>query len=134
MRVNYFGGTWKPEYEKLLAPLAGWLAGPDRERVAWDAALTSDMIFTQPVVHEFPNLRVPVMLIIGQRDRTAIGRDRAPEAVRAKMGHYPEMGKRAAAAIPGAKLLEIENAGHLPQVEAFQAYREALLTFLPAAR
>jgi pimeloyl-ACP methyl ester carboxylesterase len=134
MRVNYFGGTWKPEYEKLLAPLAGWLAGPDRERVAWDAALTSDMIFTQPVVHEFPNLRVPVMLIIGQRDRTAIGRDRAPEAVRAKMGHYPELGKRAAAAIPGAKLLEIENAGHLPQVEAFQAYREALLTFLPAAR
>jgi pimeloyl-ACP methyl ester carboxylesterase len=134
MRVNYFGGTWKPEHEKLLAPLAGWLAGPDRERVAWDAALTSDMIFTQPVVHEFPNLRVPVMLIIGQRDRTAIGRDRAPEAVRAKMGHYPELGKRAAAAIPGAKLLEIENAGHLPQVEAFQAYREALLTFLPAAR
>jgi len=88
-----------PEYEKLLAPLAGWLRGPDRERIAWDAALTSDMIFTQPVVHELPDLRVPVLLIIGQRDRTAIGRDRAPEAMRAQMGHYPELGKRAAAVI-----------------------------------
>jgi len=134
MRVSYFGGTWKPEYEKLLAPLAGWLSGPDRERIAWDAALTSEMIFTQPVVHEFPDLRVPVLLIIGQRDRTAIGRDRAPEAMRAQMGRYPELGKRAAAVIPGAKLVEIENAGHLPQLDAFEAYRDALLAFLPSSR
>ncbi len=84
----------------------------------------------QPVLHEFPDLRVPVLLIIGQRDRTAIGRDRAPEAMRAQMGHYPELGKRAAAVIPGAKLVEIENAGHLPQLDAFEAYREALLAFL----
>jgi len=41
----------------------------------------------QPVLHELPDLRVPVLLIIGQRDRTAIGRDRAPEAMRAQMGH-----------------------------------------------
>jgi pimeloyl-ACP methyl ester carboxylesterase len=50
------------------------------------------------------------------------------------MGNYPALGKRAAAAIPGAKLVEIEQAGHLPQIDAFDAYRDALLGFLPAAR
>jgi pimeloyl-ACP methyl ester carboxylesterase len=37
--------------------------------------------------------------------------------VRAKLGNYPELGRRAKTAIPGAQLVEIPDAGHLPQVE-----------------
>ena len=50
--------------------------------------------------------------------------------VAARMGDYPALGKKAARAIPGARLVEIPSVGHLPQVEAFDAYREALITFL----
>lgn len=132
MRVSYFGGQWKPEYDKLVRMQVGWLRGPDRERIAWNSALTYDMVFTQPVLYEFPDVRVPTLLIIGQRDRTAVGRPWAPEALRESLGDYPTLGRKAAAAIPGAKLVELPGIGHVPQVEDFEHYLEALLQFLPA--
>jgi pimeloyl-ACP methyl ester carboxylesterase len=130
MRESYFAGTWKPEYEPLVEIQSGWLRGPDRRRMAWISALTSDMVFTQPVLYEFPDLRMPVLLIIGQRDRTAIGKAWASPEVKPKLGNYPELGRRAQAAIPNARLVAIDNAGHLPQVEAFDQYRSALEEFL----
>ena len=134
MQDAYFAGEWKPAYEPLVEILAGWTQGPDRERIAWTAALTSDMVFTQPVLDEFPDLVPPTLLIIGQRDRTAIGRAWAPAAVKDTLGDYPVLGRRAAAAIPGSELVELEGVGHMPQVEAFDAYAEALLGFLAAGR
>lgn len=131
-RQSYYAGEWKPEYERLLAIQAGWTQHPDYSRVAWCSALTADMIFTQPVVHDLPRLRVPTLLIIGQRDRTALGRPWAKPEVAATMGDYPTLGRRTAEAIPGAKLVEIPGVGHLPQVEAFERYIEALGGFLDA--
>jgi hypothetical protein len=46
-------------------------------------ALTSDMIYSQPVVYEFDRIRVPVLLMIRGTDRTAPGANRAaPELAR----------------------------------------------------
>jgi pimeloyl-ACP methyl ester carboxylesterase len=129
-RTRYYGGRWEPEYEKLIALQAGWTLHPEYPRVAWCAALTTDMVFTQPVVYEFPRVSAPTLLIIGQRDRTAVGSTWAPKEVAARLGDYPTLGRKAAAAIPGAKLVEIEGVGHLPQVEAFERYRSALLDFI----
>jgi len=129
-RVNYFGGEWRPEYDALTEILAGWTRHPDYRRVAWNAALTSDMVFTQPVLYEFERLKAPTLLIIGQRDRTAIGKERVPKEVAATMGDYPALGKAAARRIPGARLVEIAEAGHVPQVEAPARYFRALLDFL----
>jgi pimeloyl-ACP methyl ester carboxylesterase len=129
-RTNYFGGNWKPEYDTLIEIPAGWTRHPDYPKVAWDSALTSDMIFTQPVLYEFPLLHVKTLLIIGQRDRTAIGKAWASPQVRETMGNYPALGRLAARSIPEAELVEIPNAGHLPQVEAFQPYIDALQGFL----
>jgi pimeloyl-ACP methyl ester carboxylesterase len=130
MRDNYFAGEWKPEYDALLRIPAGWLRGPDRRRIAWVSALTSDMVFTQPVVHELAELRVPTLLIIGQRDRTAPGRERARPALGAELGNYPELGRRAHALIAGSTLVEVPGVGHLPQVEAFDRYLTALEGYL----
>jgi pimeloyl-ACP methyl ester carboxylesterase len=88
------------------------------------------MIFTQPVLYEFPLLRPKTLLIIGQRDRTAVGKAFAPDSVRAELGNYPELGKKAARAIPDCQLVEIPGAGHLPQIEVFDQYIGALLKFL----
>ena len=130
MRTSYFAGEWKEAYDPLLAIQAGWARGPDTEQMAWISALTYDMIYTQPVVHEFPDLRVPTLLIIGQRDRTALGKDAVPDSVAKTLGDYPELGERAARLIPRAKLVEIEGVGHIPQVEAFARSIEALTEFL----
>jgi pimeloyl-ACP methyl ester carboxylesterase len=110
-KQSYYDGQWKPEYERLIEIAGGVTQHPDYPRVAWCSALTYDMIFTQPVVHEFPRLAVPTLLIIGQRDRTALGRAWAPKDVAAALGDYPALGKRAAVAIPGARLVEIPGVG-----------------------
>lgn len=125
----YYGGEWKPEYEALLTFAAGMTSHPDYPKVAWCSALTYDMIFNQPVLYEFSDLRVPTLLVIGLRDRTALGSAWATPEVAAKLGDYAALGKRAAAAIPGAKLVELAGVGHLPQVEAFDRYTAALAKF-----
>jgi pimeloyl-ACP methyl ester carboxylesterase len=126
----YYNGRWKPEYDQWVDMAAGLYGGSGRERVAWNQALTLDMIFTQPVLYEFPRLRVPTALFIGGMDRTAPGAARAPAEVAQRLGDYPALGRRAAAAIPGAKLVEFPDLGHSPQVEAPDRFHDALLEVL----
>ncbi|XXY49427.1 alpha/beta hydrolase [Sorangium sp. So ce269] len=132
-RKSYYDGAWKPEYERQIEVQAGWTEHPEYPRVAWCSALTYDMIFTQPVVYELPRLRTPTLLVIGLRDRTALGRAWAPKEAADALGDYTTLGKKAAQAIPGARLVELPGVGHLPQVEAFEKYRDALVKFLEQA-
>jgi len=134
MTKAYFDGQWKNRYQPLLTLQQGWLRGPDYKRIAWNSALHYDMIFNQPVVYEFSEVKAPTLLIIGTRDRTALGRNRAPEDVRDQLGRYDQLGARTAKAIPNAKLVELEGIGHVPQYEAFENYIEALTDFLSAQR
>jgi hypothetical protein len=60
-----------------------------------------DGIRIVPVFYEFEDLAVPTLLIIGDRDNTAIGKDFAPPAVQPTLGHYPELAKAAAMRIRG---------------------------------
>jgi pimeloyl-ACP methyl ester carboxylesterase len=46
----------------------------------------------------------------------------APERAAEGLGNYPALGRKAAAAIPRARLVEIDDAGHLPQVEALASF------------
>ncbi|MDK2969728.1 MAG: hypothetical protein PWQ65_835 [Bacteroidota bacterium] len=126
----YYDNRWKPEYDRWLNLLAGWTLHPDYPLVAWNAALTSDMIFTQPVVHEFKNVKAPTLLIIGTRDRTAIGKDRAPKEIQPTMGLYNELGRKTQQQIPNAQLVELDDVGHLPHIEAFDRFVTPLLKFL----
>ena len=129
-RKSYYDGQWKPEYETLIASAAAQTRSPDYAQVAWCSARTYDMIFTQPVLYELPALKVPTLLVIGQRDRTALGKDAVPPEVAARLGDYPTLARKAAAAIPGSKLVEIPGAGHLPMIETWDAYAAALTDFL----
>lgn len=128
---SYYDNQWKPAYDEWLYLSAGWTKAPDYPVVAMNNALTSDMIFTQPVLYEFGNITTPTLLIIGTRDRTAIGKELIKnEAVRAGMGQYQLLGKATRQKIPGAQLAEISNVGHLPHIEAFDKFINALEPFL----
>jgi len=126
----YYDNKWKAEYQPWLDLIAGWTLHPDYPKVAWDAALTSDMIYNQPVCYEFKNIKVPTLLIIGTRDRTAIGKERAPKELQPKMGQYQELGKKTQQQIPGSKLVEIDNVGHLPHIEVYDKFWNALYDFI----
>ena len=123
----YYNGQWRPEYDRWAGMLAGMYAGPGKNIVALNQAQTSDMVFTQPVVHEFGRITAPTLLLIGSKDRTAPGANRAVKEVAERLGNYAELGHRAAKAIPDATLVEFPELGHSPQVEAPDRFHEALL-------
>lgn len=126
----YYDNKWKSEYQPWLDLIAGWTLHKDYPQVAWNAALTSDIIFDQPVVYEFKNIKTPTLLIIGTRDRTAIGKDRAPKEIQPTMGQYQELGKKTQQQIAGSKLVELENVGHLPHIEVYDKFWNALYDFI----
>ncbi|WP_185117642.1 alpha/beta fold hydrolase [Chryseobacterium sp. PMSZPI] len=126
----YYDNKWKEEYQPWLDLIAGWTLHKDYPLVAWDAALTTDMIYNQPVCYEFKNIKTPTLLIIGTRDRTAIGKDRAPKELQSKMGQYQELGKKIQREITGSKLVELENVGHLPHIEVYSQFFDALYDFI----
>ncbi|WP_297766530.1 alpha/beta hydrolase [uncultured Alcanivorax sp.] len=134
MTASYFDGQWKEAYDPLLTLQQGWMRGPDYPRIAWNSALHYEMIFSQPVVQDFDRLTVPTLLVIGTRDRTALGRNRAPEEIRETLGRYDQLGQKTVQRIPDATLVELEGIGHVPQFEAFDRYMAALRTFLQQSR
>jgi len=131
-KATYYAGQWRDAYEPWVQMLAGMYRGPGKQQVAWDSALLYDMIYTQPVVYELGQLQMPTLLMIGDKDTTAIGKDVAPPEVRAKLGHYPQLVKAAAAAIPHATLVEFPDLGHAPQIQDPGAFHAALLKGLAA--
>jgi pimeloyl-ACP methyl ester carboxylesterase len=126
-KSTYYAGKWEDRYERAVDMLAGLNNGPGKQAVAWDSALIYDMIMTQPVLYRFGEIAVPTLLMIGQKDTTAIAKDFAPPELRPKLGNYPELGKAAAKAIPGAKLIEFPDYGHAPQMTDPEGFDKALI-------
>lgn len=133
-QASYYDGQWDASYDRWVELLAAPLQSPDYPRLAWNQALTYDMIFTQPVVYEFDRLAVPTLLIVGTRDRTALGKNMVASDVAATMGRYDELGKAAAARIPDATLVELDDLGHLPHIEDYPRFRAAMLPWLMERR
>ena len=73
---------------------------------------------------------MPVLLVIGQADRTAIGKELVSDDVQKTLGNYPELGRKTAALISNAKLVKLDGVGHLPQIEAFPQFIGPLQVFL----
>ncbi len=121
---------WKPEYEKYIQVHHRWTLGGEAPRLAWVSALTTQMIYEQPVVHQFPEIKVPTLVVIGQEDRTTLGRGAVSPEVLATLGQYPALGKRTAEAIPDARLVELENVGHVPHFESLDRFHSELIGFL----
>ena len=126
-QTTYYAGQWKPEYDVWVQMLAGMYSGADGRSFAWTQARTADIIQSQPVVHEFPNIKVPTLVILGLKDNTANGRERASPEVNAKLGNYPELAKETAARIPGARLITFPDLAHSPHIQEPERFNEALL-------
>jgi pimeloyl-ACP methyl ester carboxylesterase len=117
---------WKPEYDELVRIASGVTGSSDFPRAAKVAAMTSQMIYEQPIVHEFPLLKVPVLLLIGTQDKTIVGKARLSTEDQKKYGQYTVLGRQTAARIPGSKLVEFSNSGHIPHLEIATEFLKAL--------
>ncbi len=121
---------WKPEYEQYVAAQAAALEDPAFDHIAWINAVTYQMIYEQPVVYEIDRIAVPTLLVIGQADRTIVGKELLSEPQKSTYGQYPQLGKKTATAIKNARLVEMPGVGHIPHVQELQKFTEALFSFL----
>ncbi|TPE43086.1 alpha/beta fold hydrolase [Pontibacter mangrovi] len=123
--------SWAPPYDEWVQVPAAQINHPEYPKVAKISALTYSMIYQQPVVYEFTDVRVPTLLVIGQEDRTIVGKGFIEDKqMLQQYGQYPQLGKRTARAIPGAKLVELQKVGHIPHLEATERFHKELLQFL----
>lgn len=128
--ASYYDNKWKPEYDEWVYLLTAWIKDKDYPIVAMNNAQTFDMIFTQPVLYEFQNVAAPTLLIIGTRDRTALGKNTVKdEAVRESMGLYQNLGKATQQKIPNSQLVELDDVGHMPHIETFERFITPLKAF-----
>jgi pimeloyl-ACP methyl ester carboxylesterase len=129
-RATYYAGTWDPTYEKWVQMLAGLYRGSGRKAVQESSARLYDMIATQPVFYELEHITNPVLLFVGDKDTTAIGKDLAPPSIRPTLGNYPVLGKEAVARFAHGQLIEFPDLGHAPQIQAPDRFNKALVQWL----
>ncbi len=131
---SYFKDNYRPEFERFVEQFSRVQRSPEYPRFAHVSALTYQMIYEGPTYDELPKLTVPVLLAIGQLDRTVFGRRFAPPEAVKNLGYFPQLGKDAQKRIPGAKLVEFDNVGHVPHLEAPERFHAAVLEFLADKR
>ncbi|RYY95520.1 MAG: alpha/beta hydrolase [Chitinophagaceae bacterium] len=121
---------WKPEYELYVAAQWQGLQVPDFRTASRASALASAMIYEQPVYYELHLVKAPTLIIIGQEDRTIVGKGGLDTATAARHGQYPQLGRWLQGQIKGSRLVELKGVGHIPHVQAPEAFRDAVLDFL----
>ncbi len=121
---------WKSEYQIFADVAWRWTLGPEADRLARVAAHTYQMAYEQPVVYELPRIRAKTLLIGGEKDRSAIGRNRVAPEVRDSLGRFAELIPAAARSMPDARGVVLEGVGHIPHLESPGRFHSLLKEFL----
>ena len=87
-------------------------------------------LFTKVTDSELENIKVPTLLIIGQADRTIVGKAKVPKEIVDEHGQYPELGRAAKQKIKNAQLVELDNVRHIPHIQTPEKFEKALVDFL----
>jgi pimeloyl-ACP methyl ester carboxylesterase len=122
--------VWKEEYEPYVQAQAAQLKDTNFAQIAMVNAVTYQMIYEQPVVYGFDSIKAPTLLIIGQADRTVVGKNNLTEAQKKVYGNYPLLGRKTQQKIKNSKLVELPGVGHIPHIQALPLYRQHLLAYL----
>jgi len=121
---------WRPEFQMYADVQYRWSLGPEAERLHRTAAHTYQMAYEQPVVYELPLIKARTLIVGGDGDRLAIGRNRVAPEVRDSMGRFTELIPAAARAIPDATPVLLRQVGHIAHLEAPEQFHAILLSFL----
>jgi pimeloyl-ACP methyl ester carboxylesterase len=107
-------GAWKPEYEQYVRILYAPTLGSEWPRLAMVRAIYQQITYLDPVVYDWPKIKSKTLVLGGDKD----GAD------------FPAQAKHVADSIPGAQLVLIPNAGHVPHLEVPETFNRELLKFL----
>jgi pimeloyl-ACP methyl ester carboxylesterase len=107
-------GAWKPEYEQYVRILYAPTLSGDWPRLAMVRSIYQQILYLDPVVYDWPKIKSKTLVIGGEKD----GQD------------FPKLAKHIADTIPGAELVIIPNAGHVPHLEVPDIFYAALVKFV----
>lgn len=126
----YYVGEWKPEYDIWVNMSVNIYHGSEREAFVRAQARIVDMVLTQPVAPYFEQLKPPTLLIIGEKDKTAIGAGWSPPEVAEKLGKFDELGPEVVGRLKDGELIRFPALGHSPQISHPDIFHENLLEWL----
>lgn len=107
-------GAWKPEYEQYVRILYAPTLSGDWPRLAMVRSIYQQITYLDPVVYDWAHIKSKALVIGGEKD----GED------------FPRLAKHIADTIPGAQLVIIPNAGHVPHLEVPDLFYGELLKFV----
>jgi pimeloyl-ACP methyl ester carboxylesterase len=111
---RYFPNAWKPEYEKYVRILYAPTLSSDWPRLAMVRAIYGQITYLDPVVYDWPHIKVKALVIGGDKD--------GPD--------FPERAKHIADTIPNAELVLIPGVGHVPHLQDPEGFSKPLMKFL----
>ena len=126
----YYVGQWKPAYDTWVNMLVNIYYGSQRQNYVRNQAQIVDLVLTQPIAQYFKQIAPRTLLIVGDKDKTAIGAQWSPPDVAAKLGNFKQLGPLVARQIPNCDLHQFPDLGHAPQISAPDRFHEVILEWL----
>lgn len=126
----YPGAEWTEDFDKWVVMLTKVYEGDQKENFWKDQAHVVEMVLEQPTIHEYKNIKPKTLLVIGEKDNTAIGKVWSPPEVQAKLGNYAVLGREAQKAIPDATLVSFPYLGHAPQIQEPEVFNRVLASWV----
>ncbi|KAK7063974.1 alpha beta hydrolase fold domain-containing protein [Favolaschia claudopus] len=132
--TTYYVGQWEDRYDVWVQMVIDVFYGSKRDTFCWNQAQITDVVLTQPIAHDFGRVRPPVLLIIGEKDTTAIGKTWAPADVVAKLANFTALAHDVAAQIPNCTLVTFPELGHAPHISNPEMFQAVLVEWLTTGK
>jgi pimeloyl-ACP methyl ester carboxylesterase len=126
---RYFPLLPAAQYEPFVEWRARLGLSAEFDRYLTTVALTYQMIYRQPVRYEYRLLKMPLLLIVGELDRTTPLRAYAPADAAAKMGNYPVLARQVCAEAANCRVIVMPGLGHVPHLESPDGFHDSVLEF-----
>jgi pimeloyl-ACP methyl ester carboxylesterase len=126
--AHYFVNKDPRFIEPFVAVRMAIAGSPEFERWVQSSAAATDMLVNEPAVDFVASLATRTLFVCGQSDRTFVGAKYTND--QGAKGNIAAMAQGFAAKMPAARFVGVPNTGHVPHLEAPDAFVSALLEFL----
>jgi pimeloyl-ACP methyl ester carboxylesterase len=120
---------WQDRFQLYPDVAWRWTLGPEAERIHRISARTYAMAYEQPVVYELPGLAARTLIVAGEQDRSAIGRNLVAPEVRETLGRIAELARAACQVIADCTAVVLNDTGHIPHLERADHFHAVLFSF-----